>query len=220
MLLRVSANPRRHSSSDGDSRGRLNPLIGNLPPLQQEHPTETPPWPVAPARSPDPSNADLPPPPPPPPRADAAPASPSWTLDPGSFPSGHAYNAVSSGKMARLDLDNIIGAKAGEFAAENALTITNPMSQPKVHTKAVSGRTVFIKSRMSPTSAPNPVVALRVLDKMCRDQKIKQKYHSQKFHERKGLRKKRLKSSRWRARFKTGFQATVSRVLELKRQGW
>lgn len=86
--------------------------------------------------------------------------------------------------------------------------------------KAVAGRTVFIKDRLTPQSAPTPAVALRVLDRMCRDQKIKNKFHSQKFHERKGLRKKRLRSQRWRARFKTGFRAAVSRVMELKKQGW
>lgn len=146
-------------------------------------------------------------------------ASPSWTVVPQSTAKDHAYNAVSTGK-SRLDIDDIIGVKSGDYAAQNLITLVDPVSQPKVHTKAVSGRTVFIKPRISPTSSPNPAVALRLLERLCRDQKIKQKYHSQKFHERPGLRRKRLKSSRWRARFKKGFQATVGRVLELKRQGW
>ena len=73
---------------------------------------------------------------------------------------------------------------------------------------------------MSKTTAPTPTIALRVLNKMVRDEQVRNKYHSQKFHERKGLKKKRLRSQRWRARFKTGFKATVARVKELKKQGW
>ncbi|EQL00544.1 Ribosomal protein S21 [Ophiocordyceps sinensis CO18] len=224
------------------SQGRMNPLVGNYgsPPQVQSpqvQPPETPPVVTerpAPSRAPAPSRfsgpssaiasptADLPPPPPPPPLPPAheASASPSWNSKPESVASGYAYNAVSSGKNSRMYIDDIIGTKASDYAAESVLPIANPMTLPKVYTKAVSGRTVFIKPRMSPTSAPSPVVALRVLDRLCRDQKIRQKYHSQRFHERKGLKKKRLKSSRWRMRFKTGFQATVSRVLELKAQGW
>jgi len=64
------------------------------------------------------------------------------------------------------------------------------------------------------------MVALRVLNRMVRDDQVKNKFHSQKFHERKGLKKKRLRSQRWRSRFKHGFKATVSRVIELKKQGW
>lgn len=42
----------------------------------------------------------------------------------------------------------------------------------------------------------------------------------QKFHERNGLKRKRLRMERWRARFKTGFHHTVTRVQHLARQGW
>ena len=42
----------------------------------------------------------------------------------------------------------------------------------------------------------------------------------QRFHERPGLKRKRLKSERWRKGFKKGFQQTVYKVQEMRKQGW
>jgi small subunit ribosomal protein MRP21 len=95
-----------------------------------------------------------------------------------------------------------------------------PMARPQIRAKPVTGRTVFIKERISVTSAPTPAIAFRMLGKMLREQNVKNKFFLQRFHERKGLKRKRLASLRWRSRFKTGFKHTVNRVLELKRQGW
>lgn len=117
-----------------------------------------------------------------------------------------------------IDISSIITEKSSAYG--QSVGIDDPLSGPMIRTKAVTGRTVFIKERVTPTSAPTPAIAFRVLERMCREQKIRSKFHSQKFHERKGLRKKRLRSQRWRARFKTGFRAAISRVLELKKQGW
>jgi hypothetical protein len=157
-----------------------------------------------------------PPPPPPPPPTASATASETTESQP-QEKQPHAYDAVER-KQITIDIASIVSEKSSMYAKKNRAT--NPMDEPKVRAKAVAGRTVFIKDRLSPTSAPTPMVALRVLDRMCRDQKVKNKFHSQKFHERKGLKKKRLRSQRWRARFKTGFKAAVSRVMELKKQGW
>jgi ribosomal protein S21 len=94
------------------------------------------------------------------------------------------------------------------------------VTRPQIRAKPVTGRTVFVKDRITKTSGPTPMVALRVLNRIVREDQVKNKFHSQKFHERKGLKKKRLRSQRWRSRFKHGFKATVSRVIELKKQGW
>ncbi|KAF4974864.1 hypothetical protein FZEAL_8281, partial [Fusarium zealandicum] len=130
----------------------------------------------------------------------------------------HPYNAASSRAAPfNLDIASIIASKASAFGATVA---TDPMSRPQIRAKPVTGRTVFVKDRITPTSGPTPMVALRVLQRRVREDQVKNKYHSQKFHERKGLKKKRLRSQRWRARFKHGFKATVNRVIELKNQGW
>lgn len=116
-----------------------------------------------------------------------------------------------------MDITSLLADKA---TASLASLPSNPMDRPKLRSAATVGRTVFVKDRVTPTSAPTATVAFRVLDRLVKDQKVRNKYHSQRFHERPGLRRKRLKSERWRARFKAGFKATVSRVLELKKQGW
>ncbi|KAF9769251.1 hypothetical protein IL306_013338 [Fusarium sp. DS 682] len=126
----------------------------------------------------------------------------------------HAYDAS---KPFSLDIASIIANKSSAFGSEVA---SDPIARPQIRAKPVTGRTVFVKDRVTKTTGPTPMVALRVLNRIIREDQVKNKYHSQKFHERKGLKKKRLKSQRWRARFKHGFKATVSRVMELKKQGW
>ncbi|GAB0134107.1 hypothetical protein EsDP_00002492 [Epichloe bromicola] len=184
-------------SRDNPSRpARSNPLVGNYVPAEPAQPRER-------------EGAEVPPPPPPPPSKSAG-------EDTEQQQPLFAYDAVDARPL--IDIANIISDKSAAYG--RVYGISNPLDRPRVRAKAVAGRTVFIKDRLTPRSAPTPMVALRVLDKMCRDQKIKNKFHSQKFHERKGLKKKRLRSQRWRARFKTGFRAAVRRVAELKRQGW
>ncbi|KAG5951058.1 hypothetical protein E4U53_003851 [Claviceps sorghi] len=198
---------------------RSNPLVGNTvtaepaPSSQENQPastSQTASSPSTPDSIPDAPMPPSPPPPPPPPQstAEEAPSPKPQT----SF----AYNAADRNQT--INLADIISEKASQYRGNQL--IQNPLDKPNVRTKAVVGRTVFLKQKLGPQSAPTVVSGLRVLDKMCRDQKIRNKYHSQKFHERKGLKKKRLRSQRWRARFKTGFKAAVSRVVELKRQGW
>ncbi|KAF4340213.1 ribosomal s21 [Fusarium beomiforme] len=150
--------------------------------------------------------------PPSPPRAETA---PTETASAESKPTTHAYDAS---KPFSLDIASIIANKSSAFGAEIS---SDPISRPQIRAKAVTGRTVFVRdAAVTKTSGPTPMVALRVLNRIVREDQVKNKYHSQKFHERKGLKKKRLKSQRWRARFKHGFKATVSRVMELKKQGW
>ncbi|KAL7800310.1 hypothetical protein V8C37DRAFT_364824 [Trichoderma ceciliae] len=215
----------RFSASKPTFNDRINPLVGNFMPFAPvPKPAAAPksrPEPTATAEEPKAASdrkADFTPPPPPPLAESASSSSdeqPSSTQKPSSpFP----YTAADSSNPFNFDIAEIIAARSAAFG--QSLDIGDPLLRPKIRTEAVSGRTVFIKDRLTPTSAPTPAVAIRVLERMCRDQKVRNKYHSQKFHERKGLKKKRLRSQRWRARFKTGFKAAVSKVMELKRQGW
>ncbi|KAH6966123.1 hypothetical protein EDB82DRAFT_320548 [Fusarium venenatum] len=126
----------------------------------------------------------------------------------------HAYDAT---KPYSLDIAQIIANKSSAFGNEEA---SDPITRPQIRAKPVTGRTVFVKDYITKTSGPTPMVALKILNRIVREDQVKNKYHSQKFHERKGLKRKRLASQRWRARFKHGFKSTVSRVIELKKQGW
>ncbi|RSL73414.1 hypothetical protein CEP53_000747 [Fusarium sp. AF-6] len=186
---------------------RMNPLVGNVTRLSTPEPKapEAPKPQTTPAQTTT-TPSDLPPPPPPTTAAAAE--------DQSKPAQKHPYSAASD----TFDIvSNLIANKAMAYGESIA---TNPIDRPQIRAKAVTGRTVFVKDRISQTSGPTPMVALKVLNRMIREDHVKNKYHSQKFHERKGLKKKRLRSQRWRARFKHGFKATVSRVLELKKQGW
>ncbi|CCT66869.1 uncharacterized protein FFUJ_13037 [Fusarium fujikuroi IMI 58289] len=138
----------------------------------------------------------------------------SVTESPTESKPSHAYDAS---KPVSLDIASIIANKSSAYGAD---IDSDPIARPQIRAKAVTGRTVFIKDRVTKTTGPTPMVALRVLNRIIREDQVKNKFHSQKFHERKGLKKKRLRSQRWRSRFKHGFKATVSRVMELKKQGW
>jgi small subunit ribosomal protein MRP21 len=60
----------------------------------------------------------------------------------------------------------------------------------------------------------------RLLEQSCGRNKVRSDFNKQRFHERPGLKRKRLKSMRWRKRFMEGFRATVTRVKQMKAQGW
>ncbi|KAF5557951.1 ribosomal S21 [Fusarium phyllophilum] len=164
---------------------------------------------VAPLVRSNPLVGNLPPSPPP---ADSVTKSPTKSST--ESKPNHAYDAS---KPFSLDIASIIANKSSAYGAE---IDSDPIARPQIRAKPVTGRTVFIKDRVTKTTGPTPMVALRVLNRIIREDQVKNKFHSQKFHERKGLKKKRLRSQRWRSRFKHGFKATVSRVMELKKQGW
>ncbi|RDA86976.1 hypothetical protein CP532_6698, partial [Ophiocordyceps camponoti-leonardi (nom. inval.)] len=108
-----------------------------------------------------------------------------------------------------------------EMYRESVPVVIDPRQTPKIHTKAVTGRTIFIIPRRSgPNTAPTVASAFRALNRLVQEQKLRQKSHFQKIHLRPGLKRKMLKSKRWRARFKVGFKAAAFRALELKKQGW
>ncbi|KAF4943625.1 hypothetical protein FSARC_14873 [Fusarium sarcochroum] len=209
--LAVRAGPKIPTRQEAPPRVRANPLVGNVqrtPPTKFADPVD----PKSTPETKDTPEAQATPPPPPPPAAGSAEGSKTGETD---ETKKHSYNAAKSNFS--LDIASIIANKSNQFGAAAA---TDPATRPQIRAKPVTGRTVFVKDRITQTSGPTPVMALRILNRMVRDDHVKNKYHSQKFHERKGLKKKRLRSQRWRSRFKHGFKATVSRVIELKKQGW
>lgn len=95
------------------------------------------------------------------------------------------------------------------------------MTRPRVRSAAATGRTVFVRTAAGgPNKAPTVNGALMVLNRVVKQSKVANKYHSQKAHERRGMKRKRLSSERWRARFKAGFCEAYKRVHEIRKQGW
>lgn len=62
--------------------------------------------------------------------------------------------------------------------------------------------------------------AIRQMEILVGRNSVRKDFQAQRYHERGGLKRKRLRRERWRRNFKTGFKATIERVLELKKQGW
>ncbi|RDA96231.1 hypothetical protein CP533_1662, partial [Ophiocordyceps camponoti-saundersi (nom. inval.)] len=157
----------------------------------------------------------LPPPPPPPPPA-ANPFTDAFdnTQDNSSpaTPPKHPYDTND-----RINVHHAVE----EIYRGTVSTVVDPRHSPKIHTKAVTGRTVFIIPRRSgPNTAPTVTAAFRVMNRLVREQKLRQKFNFQKTHWRPGLKRKMLKSKRWRQRFKEAFQVATQRCKELCRQGW
>ncbi|KAG6198532.1 hypothetical protein E4U10_006645 [Claviceps purpurea] len=217
-----SAPPKRSPFQNTlSNNARSNPLVGDYvpdepaPPRQNRNPTSTSgasifdpsPSPTTESILDAPASSSPPPPPPPLDSSKAEQASPKQDQ------TSHSYDANASIQLTEIISGNTDKNRKGT-------KMINPLDEPVLRSRALTGRTVFIKDRVTPQSAPTPMVAVRLLDRLCREQKIREKFHSQKFHERASNKRKRLSSSRWRARFKVGFKAVVSRVVELKRQGW
>ncbi|KAG7143200.1 hypothetical protein HYQ45_000451 [Verticillium longisporum] len=123
-----------------------------------------------------------------------------------SAASDHVYDATSTDT---LDLSKIIAAESDDFLRSHYRA-----PKPELRLKPVLGRTIHCTARLDMAGA------LIFLGKAMRANNTKELARLQKRHERPGLKRKRLRSERWRARFKIGFAATVSRVQELRNQGW
>jgi len=175
----------------------------------------------------------MPPPPPPPAPAASATATPgqtttttTTTTPPTSTSDGASPTRRYDANSNYVDIAKILGNSAAAYAQSVDL-IPDPQRLPRVHTRPIAGRTIFMEGN-SPGSlisksgqgAHNPQHAFQMLDRLLREQKVKSLHYKQRFYERKGMMRKRLRMERWRVRFKKGFKAAASRVLELKKQGW
>lgn len=109
-------------------------------------------------------------------------------------------------------LPEIISWDINEFRSANKLSKPVPLEMRNL--RPSTGRTV---EKYGSTDVAR---AFTLLDISCNKNSIARDAQRQKFHERPGLKRKRLRSERWRRLFKAGFKATVSRVSELRKQGW
>lgn len=180
-----------------ESPRRQNPLIG-VNPAEKTTYSKRKPYVATP---PPPPSMETPPPPPPPETA--------TTLPPKSVKT-----------QPFIDLASVIGKSFDDYTKSLPLHY-DPVSQPTVHTRPVTGRTIFCEGHgKGAAHAYSTQHAFQMLDRLVKDQKLKTLFYQQRFYERKGMERKRLRMQRWRVRFKKGFKAAAGRVLELKKQGW
>ncbi|KAI9742848.1 MAG: hypothetical protein M1818_003577 [Claussenomyces sp. TS43310] len=96
----------------------------------------------------------------------------------------------------------------------NRLASPPPAVKPPLRLTPTTGRTVSIGAGVDVGRG------FKLLEQTVGRNGVRRDMFRQRFHERPGLKRKRLRSERWRKRFMIGFKATVSRVKELKKQGW
>ncbi|OIW28657.1 hypothetical protein CONLIGDRAFT_670447 [Coniochaeta ligniaria NRRL 30616] len=158
------------------------------------------------------STSSLPPRPPPSQK-------PSWAdLRPSTAPTSKPTSPASSSATSDPYLDDMamlpdmISWDINEFRSANKLARPVPLEMRNL--RASTGRTIEKYGNVDVARA------FTLLDMACNRNGVPRDLRRQKFHERPGLKRKRLRSERWRKMFKLGFRATVSRVSELRRQGW
>lgn len=116
--------------------------------------------------------------------------------------------------VSDVQADSLSRYRSNNYAGGSAQA-----AMPKLVIRAVpkTGRTVHLGAN---NWVQTPERAFEVLHIQLVQNKIPGTAVAQRFYERPGLRKKRVRRSRWRARFKRGFNNTIIRVQELVRQGW
>ncbi|KAK3940275.1 hypothetical protein QBC46DRAFT_385739 [Diplogelasinospora grovesii] len=155
----------------------------------------------------------LPPRPPPLPRQQPAPATPAsqTSTETAAATSGAAKDdAFSLPDLIQSDADKTMEFwNANEFLARHGVA-----KEEELRLRPSTGRTVHVSGHVDVARS------FTLLERVVRQNKVRNDLFRQRFHERPGLKRKRLKSERWVRRFKDGFRATVSRVMELRKQGW
>lgn len=119
-----------------------------------------------------------------------------------------------------INLDRMLSPKVSNTDLKDVIsnltsTVTAPVApKPALRLNARTGRSVVVAGGVDIGRSFN------LLGMSCTRNKVRSDFNRQRFHERGGLKRKRLKRERWQKRFMNGFRATVSRVKEMKRQGW
>ncbi|KFY22912.1 hypothetical protein V493_06237 [Pseudogymnoascus sp. VKM F-4281 (FW-2241)] len=119
-----------------------------------------------------------------------------------------------------INLDRMLSPNVSDTDLKDVISnltsaITPPAApKPALRLNARTGRSVVVAGGVDIGRSFN-LLAMSVARN-----KVKNDSFRQRFHERGGLKRKRLKRERWQKRFMDGFRSTVSRVKEMKRQGW
>ncbi|KAH9908470.1 hypothetical protein F4778DRAFT_348976 [Xylariomycetidae sp. FL2044] len=106
--------------------------------------------------------------------------------------------------------------KKGEIDRDPRTEANDSDIPPKPNLRLVprTGRTIHVRGNVDVARS------FTLLGVQVAQNKLRSDFQYQRYHERPGLKRKRLSSERWQRRFKKGFKACVSRVSELRRQGW
>ena len=138
-----------------------------------------------------------------------------------SRPRQQGSDGLKPGEIARsMQMPGLRGSSSpGQDMASKAIAASEPPARRNKHTirsRPSVGRTIEVE----PKAGVDLGQALRKLGILIAVNKVRHEQKMQRYHERPGLRRKRVKSERYRKRFMESFNAAVSRVKDMKRQGW
>lgn len=124
-------------------------------------------------------------------------------------------NQRKSINLDRMLSPNVSNTDLKDVISNLTSSVTAPVApKPALRLNARTGRSVVVAGGVDIGRSFN------LLGMSCARNKVRSDFNRQRFHERGGLKRKRLKRERWQKRFMNGFKATISRVKEMKRQGW
>ncbi|KAK4169906.1 hypothetical protein QBC43DRAFT_306823 [Cladorrhinum sp. PSN259] len=138
----------------------------------------------------------------------------------------NSANTPSSGSSLlsnmRADMDKSTAQAAESAVSQSGYTNWQMSDFLKRHNfqtvemrlRPSTGRTIPVQGSVDVARA------FKILEGNCRANGVKFDARLQKFHERPALKRKRQRRERWKERFRQGFSATISRVMELRGQGW
>jgi small subunit ribosomal protein MRP21 len=114
-----------------------------------------------------------------------------------------------------------------ELITKDANQSLQPFSQDEFFNKHIHRTELEASLRLRPVTGRTVNVrhggvsdALKELGRKCMQNKVRNDEIRQRFHERPALKRKRKLRERWRARFKEGVNAAISRTMTLRAQGW
>jgi ribosomal protein S21 len=117
---------------------------------------------------------------------------------------------------SRYGLQNVHFPAVTSAVLEPARPKPRLITELDIHVKPRTGRSVVV----DPKKADDLGAKLRSLEYLCVRNRVKADFNMQKFHERPGLKRKRLASQRWRRNFRGRLNGVISRVNDLRVQGW
>lgn len=124
-------------------------------------------------------------------------------------------NQRKSINLDRMLSPNVSNTDLKDVISNLTSSVTAPVApKPALRLNARTGRSVVVAGGVDIGRSFN------LLGMSCARNKVRSDFNRQRFHERGGMKRKRLKRERWQKKFMNGFRATVSRVKEMKRQGW
>ncbi|KAK4172915.1 hypothetical protein QBC36DRAFT_336895 [Triangularia setosa] len=128
---------------------------------------------------------------------------------------GKQDNQFNISALINRDAKQSLAKESGTLSVldSDLFKVESGLKAQEIRLRPTTGRTIPVKSN-------DPARAFKVLNQLCKNNRLAIDVRDQRFHERPALKRKRKLRERWRKRFKDGFVAVIERTIELRKQGW